>query len=42
MLSISLGKQERIAFLKIGDILLQGAVVLAFIAGAGEGPFTRA
>lgn len=42
MLSISPGKQERIAFLKIGEILLHGAVFLTFITRTGEGPFTKA
>lgn len=32
MLSVSPAKQERIAFLKIGDILLHEAVFLTFIA----------
>lgn len=42
MLSISPGKQERVSFLNIGDILLHGAVFLTLIARAGEGPLTEA
>lgn len=41
MLSISAGEQERIVFLKIGDILLHGAVIFDLHSKNWRGTFHK-